>query len=100
MSEDSHWFVYILECDRKYFYTGITTDIQRRMKEHGKGPPHGAKFTRGVRLLDLVYSVTVDSRSLASKIEYRIKQLPRIEKAEIISSQFSLPKKVQSFITV
>lgn len=90
MSADSRWFVYILECDGRYLYTGITTDISRRMGEHRKGPPLGAKFMRGVRKIELAYSVAVDNRSMASKIESRIKKLSRIEKAEIISRQFSL----------
>lgn len=99
MSADSRWFVYILECDNRYLYTGITTDVSRRMEEHRKGPPIGAKFMRGVRKINLVYSVGVDSRSLASKIEYRIKQMTKKEKTEIISGNFTL-EQVLEFLKI
>jgi putative endonuclease len=95
MSADSRWFVYILECDSRYLYTGITTDISRRMGEHRQGPPLGAKFMKKVHSFELVYSVEVESRSLASKIESRIKQLSRTEKKQIISGKFSLENLIQ-----
>lgn len=90
MSQDPQWFVYILKCDGKFFYTGITTDVSRRVAEHRKGPPLGAKYMRGIQKIKPVYSIAVENRSMASKIEYRIKKLPRIRKDQIISNNFSL----------
>lgn len=76
------WFVYILECSDGTLYTGITTDVNKRLLTHNKGT--GAKYTK-VRLpVVLRASFEVENRSLASKEEYRIKQLKRTEKLSLI----------------
>lgn len=76
------WYVYILECSDGTLYTGITTDVNRRLNQHNSGK--GAKYTR-VRLPVKLMAVSeADDRSEASKEEYRIKQLTRKEKFEYI----------------
>lgn len=77
------WQVYILKCADGTFYTGITTDINRRIREHN-GLTSGAKYTRGRRPVKLVYSYKAKSRSLAAKKEYLIKSMVRSDKRELI----------------
>ena len=84
----SVWSVYILRCDKKYLYTGISTDVARRVGEHCSQDKKAAKYTRSFSFIELVYEVLIGSRSLATKIEYRIKRLPRQKKEFIVSRSF------------
>ena len=77
------YHLYILECADKTLYTGITTDLERRMAEHG-GTKLGAKYTSARRPVKLVYSKKFKNRSAASKAEARIKKLRKTEKLELI----------------
>jgi len=77
------YYLYILECADGKLYTGITTDIVRRLEEHNN-TKLGAKYTSMRRPVRLVYSREFDNRSLACKEEYRVKQLSRDEKLELI----------------
>ncbi len=77
------WHIYILKCSDKTLYTGITTDIQRRLQEHNS-PDKGAKYTRGRRPVKLVYSKRKRNKASAAKEEHRIKQLTRIDKIRLI----------------
>ncbi|MGM0471056.1 MAG: GIY-YIG nuclease family protein [Bacillota bacterium] len=76
-------FTYILECADKTLYTGYTTDLERRIREHNSG--NGAKYTRGRRPVELVYSEEYATRSKAQQREYEIKQYSRQEKLELVS---------------
>jgi putative endonuclease len=81
------WFVYILECSDGTLYTGITTDMNKRLLTHNKGK--GAKYTK-VRLpVVLRACFEAENRSLASKEEYRIKQLRRQDKISLIKEYMS-----------
>ena len=82
----SKWFVYILECADKSFYTGITTDINRRLAEHNSDAK-GARYTRMHRPVELVFRQSFANRSQASKQEYKIKQLSRKQKQDLISGK-------------
>jgi len=73
----------MLQCSDDTFYTGITTDIERRLSEHNLSEK-GAKYTRARRPVLLVYTAEFSDRSEASKEEYRIKQLTRTEKEKLI----------------
>ncbi|MDD5291471.1 MAG: GIY-YIG nuclease family protein [Patescibacteria group bacterium] len=77
------WYVYIVQCKDKSFYTGVTTNLKRRIKEHNDSVL-GAKYTKGRRPVKLVYSVKKKNKSLAQKEECRIKKLSRAEKLKII----------------
>jgi putative endonuclease len=79
------WYVYIVECVDGSLYTGISTDVQRRLLEHNYGSK-SAKYTRSRRPVRLVWSIEVTDRSVASKEEYRIKKLSRKKKLELIKS--------------
>lgn len=82
--EDS-WYVYILRCGDGTLYTGITTDVQRRLQIHRSG--RGAKYTRGRQPLELVYREACEDHSQALKREWQIKQLPRAEKEKLIKKE-------------
>ena len=77
------YFVYILECSDATLYTGITTDLQRRVEEHNSSEK-GAKYTKARRPVKLVYSQECADRSSASKKEYEIKHLSRKEKLKLL----------------
>lgn len=81
-------YVYILRCRGDKLYTGYTTDVRRRYKEHSSG--RGGKFTRIYPPTDLVYVASYDTRSEACREEYRIKQLTRTQKEELISRQHDM----------
>lgn len=80
------WYVYILACRDGTFYTGITTDPERRLKEHNMGK--GAKYTRSRIPCSLLKSWEVCDRSIASKLEAKIKSLSKIEKEKLSSLEF------------
>ena len=73
------YYVYILRCNDDSLYTGITTDVQRRIKEHNNSSK-GAKYTKMRRPVMLVYSEECENRSDALKREYEIKKMSRKEK--------------------
>ena len=77
------WYVYIVECADGSLYTGITTDVQRRILEHNYSFK-SAKYTRSRRPVQLVWYTEAANRSEASKDEYRIKRLKRKQKLELI----------------
>jgi len=81
------YYVYILKCADDTLYTGITTELTRRIAEHN-GSAKGAKYTRVRRPVKLVYSEVHDDRSTASKREYEIKKkMTRKEKLKMIKEK-------------
>lgn len=82
------WFLYLLRCRDGALYTGITNDVESRLEAHRNGT--GAKYTRGKGPLTLAYTREVGSRSLASKLEYRVKRLRKSEKERLVSGDFEL----------
>ena len=91
MDKNNHWFVYILRCADKTFYTGITTDLERRLIEHN-AKKSITKYTRARQPVEMVYSEGVESRSSAGKREVFIKSLSRIQKVALIDEQYSKGK--------
>jgi len=87
------WFVYIVECSDNSYYTGVTTDIKRRLHEHNN-TAKGAKYTRCRRPVALVHQEEADSRQNACKREYAIKNLKPAQKKTLVkrSSTDSLLK--------
>ena len=79
----SSWFVYILRCRDNSLYTGIATNLQKRLQEHNFSP-RGAKYTRGRRPVSLVYAEQQPTRSAASSREYEIKRLKKTDKELLI----------------
>jgi len=78
------WFVYILRCADESLYTGVTTDIDKRLKQHNGIEKNGARYTRGRQPVKLVYHEHAVSRASACKREHAIKSLKRQEKELII----------------
>ena len=79
------WHVYILKCQDGTLYTGITTDLKRRLEEHNSRAL-GAKYTSSRRPVEIVYSKRFKNRSLASREEARIKKLTKPEKLALIKN--------------
>jgi len=78
------YFVYMLKCSDNTLYTGITSDIDRRINEHNNSKK-GAKYTKTRRPVELLYKEEYSNRSLASKREYYIKKkMSRADKLELI----------------
>lgn len=78
------YYLYIVQCSDNTLYTGIATELERRIKEHNESDK-GAKYTRVRRPVALVYSEIYPDRSTASKREYMIKKkMSRAEKLKLI----------------
>ena len=78
----NRWKLYILRCADGTLYTGITTDVEKRLEAHRNGK--GAKYTRGRSPLELVYREDCGDHSAALKRELTVKALPREEKLKLI----------------
>jgi putative endonuclease len=81
---ENSWFVYIVRCSDKTLYTGITSDLQRRLREHNS-KIGGAKYTRSRKPVELVYSELGTSRSAVCKREYQIKKMSAKNKIKLIT---------------
>ena len=78
------WFVYIVRCADGTLYTGIASDVERRITEHLKTNGKGSKYLRGRGPLKLVFVQGCESRSKALSLEIRMKRLSKVEKEEAI----------------
>jgi putative endonuclease len=83
MTQNNTWTVYFLRCNDNSLYTGITTDIKRRLHQHNN-TKLGAKYTRARRPVKLVYSETAIDKSTASKREYQLRTLSKIKKEQLV----------------
>ena len=81
----SDWYLYILRCRDGTLYTGITTDVDRRLAEHRQGGPAGAKYLKGRAPLTLLLQKKVGDKRLALRVENRVKRLSKAEKEKLIS---------------
>lgn len=86
------YYLYLLECADQSIYTGITTDLDRRLREHKEGTAgknksksKGANYTSAKGAVKIVYSEEHPDRSSASKREAEIKKMSRQEKLELIA---------------
>lgn len=87
---ESIWYLYILRCGDGTLYTGITTDVEKRLEAHRAGK--GAKYTRGRAPLELVYREVCADHSAALKREMAVKKLSREEKHRLIQSSDDVTK--------
>jgi putative endonuclease len=74
------WFVYLLRCADGTLYTGVTTDPERRLREHNAGGKLGARYTRARRPVTLAHCEEAASRAEACRREAAIKKLKRQDK--------------------
>ena len=79
------WHLYMLRLPSGMLYTGITTDVPRRFRQHQAGK--GAKALRGKGDLQLAFSYEVGEHSLALRLEYRVKQLTKREKERLVAGE-------------
>ncbi|MDD2462756.1 MAG: GIY-YIG nuclease family protein [Desulfobulbus sp.] len=79
-----NWKVYMILCSDNSLYTGITTNIERRFRQHNER--RGAKYFRGRKPLALVYLESGHNRSTAAKREAAIKALLRVDKSQLLDS--------------
>ena len=80
---ETDWYLYILRCGDGTLYTGITTDVEKRLETHRTGK--GAKYTRGRLPLELVYRESCGSHSDALKREIAVKRMTRREKEALLT---------------
>lgn len=78
------WFLYMLRCGDGTLYTGIATDVARRVAEHEGAGPRGARYLRGRGPLQVALSLEVGPRGDALRLEHRVKRLDRAEKEALI----------------
>ena len=86
----TRWCVYIMKCADGSLYTGITTDPERRLREHNSGAPMGARYTHGRRPVTLAYIETAPDRASASRREWAIKRLDSTRKRALCAQWQSL----------
>jgi len=84
------WYLYMVRTRQNALYTGITTDVERRLQEHRACPVRGARYLRGKGPLELVFSACAGTRGEALRLEYRVKQLPRSQKDALVAGTLSL----------
>lgn len=81
----SDWFVYVVKCSDDTYYTGISTDVERRVAEHNDSKK-GAKYTSQRRPVSLIAFWEYENRSEASKAEHKFKKKTRTSKIESINA--------------
>ncbi len=86
----AEWHLYMIRCAKGTLYTGITTDVSRRFREHSAGNGKGARYLRGRGPLALVFRAAMPNRVMALKMEARVKQLTRQRKEALICGDMTL----------
>ncbi len=80
------WHLYVVRAADDSLYTGIATDVERRLAEHREGMK-GAKYLRGRGPLELVFQCRLGERGLALRVERWLKKLPKAKKEEILAGE-------------
>lgn len=93
VEKDRITYIYIVECEDHSYYTGITTDVKRRMKEHYQQRGKGAKYTHSHKICEIKMVWEAKTYASAARLEYAIKQLKREEKQNLILN----PEKVTNY---
>lgn len=88
MGNEAAWFLYLLETRHGALYTGITTDVAKRLAVHERGA--GARSLRGKGPLTLMYQAAIGSHSQALRVEARVKKLGRSEKWRLVRGELAL----------
>ncbi len=81
------WHLYLIRCHDGSLYTGITTNVARRFAEHQGNGDTGAKYLRGRGPLMLVFQKKLGGRSLALRVESKVKKLSKAKKEELIRTK-------------
>ena len=85
----TRFYLYIVRCANGSLYTGIATDVKKRLAEHESGP-RGARYLRGKGPLEIVFSELAGDRAEASRLEHRVKRLSRTRKLALIEGRLEL----------
>ena len=90
------YYVYLLRCTDGSLYAGITTDVKRRFAEHQAGGAAKAKYTKShtPKVMEAVWQV--ENRSVASKLEWRLKHLTKAQKEHLCKESERLPEFVRT----
>jgi len=99
----SEWYLYLVRCDNGSLYTGISTDVARRFAQHRGEGGAGSKYLKGRVPLTLVFQRNLGSKSLALKVERKVKKLPKARKEELVRANTHIDKiikQVSSQLTV
>jgi putative endonuclease len=86
----NNWFLYLIRCKHGRLYTGITTDVERRFEEHKSSDKKGSKYLRGKTPLKLVLKKKIGNKSMALKIEAKVKKLSKINKELLIEGKIKI----------
>lgn len=78
------WYLYIVETEKGFLYTGISVDVDRRIEEHRSG--RGAKYLRGKGKLEILRTWKIGTMSKALKTEIAVKKLSKISKLKMVQS--------------
>ena len=84
------WYLYLVRCSNSSLYTGIATDVVRRLAEHAAQGKQSAKYLRGKDPLTLVFTVEIGSRAEASRLEMKLKRLSKAKKELLVKGEHSL----------
>ena len=86
----NNWFLYLIRCKHGQLYTGITTDVERRFEEHKSRDKKGSKYLRGKAPLRLVMKKRIGNKSLALKIEAKVKKLSKVKKELLVDGKIKI----------
>ncbi|MGY0215843.1 GIY-YIG nuclease family protein [Endozoicomonadaceae bacterium StTr2] len=86
----AEWYIYLIRCSDNSLYTGITTDVERRLKEHQAGGKKAARYLRARGPLQLAFSCPVSDRTEALRLEYAIKQLSKANKEKLANGSTTI----------
>lgn len=84
------WYVYMLRCCDNTLYSGITTDLERRVIEHNTDNKKGAKYTKARRPVELVYKKRCKDRSAAASAEAALRKLTKAEKEILTTTKMNV----------
>lgn len=82
----SDWHLYLVRTPQDTIYTGVTTDVDRRLREHEASGCRGARYLQGRGSLRLLYQVRIGEQSLALRLEHAVKRLTRHRKEILVAS--------------
>lgn len=88
-------FVYMLRCADGSFYTGWTTDVERRLKAHNGEIYGGAKYTKTRRPVQLILNIACLDKVWATKLEWHIKRFSRIKKEQLLTDRHKIVEKIK-----
>ena len=86
----NNWFLYLIRCKNGKLYTGITTDVERRFEEHESSDKKGSKYLRGKAPLKLVMKKKIGNKSMALRIEAKVKKLSKIKKELLVDGKIKI----------